>query len=68
MEDVVALPVEDNLLVWHANLRAADGPLAGLPIHAILAFPHTYPTDGPKIRLYHPLPHPNVAAHMALPE
>ena len=82
--DTVAFPLDDNLFVWHANLRlrrpeedsveapapaAAAGRLVarlvGIPIHAILIFPDTYPTDGPEIRVFHSLPHPNVSPHLA---
>jgi len=75
--DVAACPLENNLFVWHANLRqpesevaTAKGPwgLAGVPIHAVLIFPPTYPSEGPEVRLFHPLPHPNVSAHFAPPE
>ncbi|KAL4434269.1 hypothetical protein ABPG75_000710 [Micractinium tetrahymenae] len=38
--------------------------LAGVPVHAVLVFPETYPTDGPEVRLFHALPHPNVYAHL----
>ncbi|GAB4817332.1 hypothetical protein N2152v2_004378 [Parachlorella kessleri] len=65
MEDAVALPLEDNLFVWHANVRTSDGPLADVPLHFVLLFPDNYPTQGPEIRLFHPLPHPNIAAHTA---
>jgi ubiquitin-protein ligase len=66
--DAAAMPLEDDLTVWHANLRAPDGPLAGAAIHALMLFPDTYPTEPPEIRLFQALPHPNVRAHPALPE
>ena len=60
--DAVARPLDDNLFVWHANMVAR---LAGVPIHAVFVFPETYPTDGPEIRVFHALPHPNVSPHLA---
>ncbi len=77
--DAVARPLDSNLFVWHANLRVPEGaveevvgspaeagqPLSGVALHAVLVFPETYPTDGPEVRLFHALPHPNVYPHLA---
>lgn len=53
----------------HATERAAVAVaaqhLAGVPLHAVMVFPETYPTDGPEVRLFHALPHPNVYPHLA---
>ncbi|GAB4817481.1 hypothetical protein N2152v2_004527 [Parachlorella kessleri] len=65
LEDAVALPLEDNLFLWHGNVRSPEGPLADLPLHLLLIFPSSYPTQGPEIRLFHALPHPNIAAQPA---
>ncbi len=46
-------------------VRTSDGPLADVPLHFVLLFPDNYPTQGPEIRLFHALPHPNIAAHTA---
>lgn len=52
-----------------AATRSATLPvtqcLAGVPLHVVLLFPETYPTDGPEVRLFHALPHPNVFPHLA---
>ncbi|EFN51646.1 hypothetical protein CHLNCDRAFT_54899 [Chlorella variabilis] len=63
--DAAALPTEDDLMVWHANLRTQEGPLAGLALHALLLFSDDYPARGPAIRLFHALPHPNIALHLS---
>jgi len=58
--NVAALPLEDDLYVWHGNVRSEEGSLAGAPIHFILKFPESYPNDPPEIRLLQAVPHPNV--------
>jgi hypothetical protein len=61
---------EDSVLVPAPAAPAAPAGrlvarLAGVPIHAVFIFPDTYPTDGPEIRVFHSLPHPNVLPHLA---
>ncbi|KAL4860149.1 Ubiquitin-conjugating enzyme E2 B [Chlorella vulgaris] len=63
--DAVALPIEANLFCWHANLRCQEGPLAGVVLHCVLEFTDLYPSEGPQIRVFHALPHPNVSARPA---
>jgi ubiquitin-protein ligase len=63
--DAVALPIEANLFCWHANLRCQEGPLAGVVLHCVLDFTDLYPSEGPQIRVFHALPHPNVSARPA---
>lgn len=41
-------------------VRSSDGALGGVPIHFVLLFPSTYPAEPPQVRLFQPVPHPNV--------
>jgi ubiquitin-protein ligase len=51
-------------LLWpRFAVRTSEGPLADVPLHILLLFPEDFPTHGPVVRLYHALPHPNVAPH-----
>lgn len=60
LPDVVAQPLEDDLFVWHGNVRSSEGAMHGQPIHFILAFPHTYPAEPPEVRLFQAVPHANL--------
>jgi len=60
LRDVAAVPMSDNIFLWHGNVRSSDGCLGGLPIHFALSFPKNYPASPPECRLFSPVPHPNV--------
>lgn len=60
LENVVALPLNDNLYIWHGNVRCIEGELDGLVVHFVLNFPSSYPAAGPECELLSPVPHPNV--------
>eukprot|EP00931_Biecheleriopsis_adriatica_P009031 TRINITY_DN110144_c0_g1_i1.p1 TRINITY_DN110144_c0_g1~~TRINITY_DN110144_c0_g1_i1.p1 ORF type:complete len:962 (+),score=202.17 TRINITY_DN110144_c0_g1_i1:39-2888(+) len=48
-ELVSALPLENNLFEWHANLRPSSGPLAGIVFHVRITFPRNYPDSPPNL-------------------
>jgi stress response protein SCP2/ubiquitin-protein ligase len=60
LQDVAAAPLEDNLLVWHVNLRAPGAILGGAVFHLVIEFSENYPAVAPQVNLCTPLPHPNV--------
>jgi len=58
---VSALPVEDNMFIWHCNLKGPEGtPYAGAIFHIQLTFPPSYPSTPPSATIFTPLPHPHV--------
>lgn len=57
---VSAVPLENNLLEWHANLRPSSGLYTGYVIHLIMNFPQEYPTKPPNIKILTKIPHPNI--------
>uniref|UniRef100_A0A0G4H247 UBC core domain-containing protein n=1 Tax=Chromera velia CCMP2878 TaxID=1169474 RepID=A0A0G4H247_9ALVE len=57
---ISAAPLDDNLQVWHANLKGTSGPYEGLVLHLELVFPDSYPANPPKISLFTSIDHPNV--------
>eukprot|EP00930_Biecheleria_cincta_P025422 TRINITY_DN18106_c0_g2_i1.p1 TRINITY_DN18106_c0_g2~~TRINITY_DN18106_c0_g2_i1.p1 ORF type:complete len:885 (-),score=179.75 TRINITY_DN18106_c0_g2_i1:871-3447(-) len=57
---IAAAPLDEDLQVWHFNLRGARGELSGLLVHGVLRFPPRYPIEPPELRLCTPAPHPNV--------
>jgi len=48
-ELVSALPLDDNIFEWHANLRPNSGPLAGVVFHVRIIFPQNYPDVPPNL-------------------
>jgi ubiquitin-protein ligase len=67
LPDVLALPLNDNLYLWHGNVRSAEGCLDGVNVHFVLQFPSDYPAHAPEVRLFSPVPHPNVH-HWPVPD
>ena len=58
---VSARPMDDDLFVWHANIRGPEGtPYEGGVFHLELKIPQTYPHEPPVVELLVDLPHPNV--------
>ncbi len=58
---VSARPLSSSLFTWHGNLRGPEGtPFESGVFHLELVFPQNYPCSPPTIRLFTPLPHPNV--------
>lgn len=58
---ISALPLEDNLMVWHCNLKGHEStPFAGGIFHLILEFPENYPENPPSLQLCTTIPHSNV--------
>jgi ubiquitin-protein ligase len=55
-----ALPIDGNLLEWHANLAPPPGTSEYLVLHILLEFPSDYPSSPPVVSLATPIPHPNV--------
>lgn len=44
-----AMPLEDNLMVWHCTTIVPEGnPYAGTPLHWVMEFDHDYPNKAPK--------------------
>ena len=75
LPNIVASPVNDNMLEWHANctihsffnlirlVRSHDGELKGVDFHMILKFTNDYPLEPPKVFLCTHIPHTNVFEH-----
>lgn len=58
---VSARPLSSSLYIWHGNLRGPEGTsFEGGVFHIELTFPTDYPVSPPSIRLFTPIPHPNV--------
>lgn len=57
---ISAVPTDDNLFEWHANIKPHDGVYSGVFFHLILTFPDDYPNKPPNVRICTPLVHPNV--------
>ncbi len=57
---VFAEPLPDDIMTWHVNLVAPDGPYVGLPLHCVLTIPADYPISPPVVNLPVLIPHPNV--------
>lgn len=56
-----ALPVENNIFLWHANLAGPiDTPWEGAILHATLNFNVNYPTHPPTLQLSTRISHNNV--------
>lgn len=70
-----ATPLDEDVLVWHANgelmsprlyhlirslVTAKDGEFKGTTFHLHLHFTEEYPSVPPKVDLCTPLPHPNI--------
>ncbi len=61
---VTARPQNDNMYIWHANLRGPDGtPYEGGVFHLVMVFPTKYPHEPPTITLSTPIPHPCVVGN-----
>ena len=62
LPDVVAEPLEDNLFVWHGNLRGpAQSPFEGGIFHFSITFPADYPAHSPQVQVFSDIPgHPFV--------
>lgn len=62
---VTARPQNDNMYIWHANLRGPENtPYEGGVFHLIMNFPTNYPHQPPTISLSTPIPHPCVQGSM----
>jgi ubiquitin-protein ligase len=58
---VTARPLENNIFIWHANIRGPEGTLyEGGVFHLELKFPLSYPHHPPTITIFNKIPHPNV--------
>ncbi|KNC50114.1 ubiquitin carrier protein [Thecamonas trahens ATCC 50062] len=57
---ISAAPLESDMLVWHGNVVAADGPYAGIVLHLVLSFSTDFPASPPRINLATYVLHPNV--------
>jgi len=58
---VSARPLSNSIYTWHGNLRGPEGtPFEGGVFHIEIVFPMNYPIDPPAIKLFTPVPHPNV--------
>jgi ubiquitin-protein ligase len=61
MPFITAAPMEENLFVWHGNLKGTeDNPYKGMIVHFEIRLPHNYPMSPPTISILTPLKHPNV--------
>ena len=50
LPNVVAVPEESNLFVWHANVRAdEDSALTSATFHLTIHFPEVYPSQPPEV-------------------
>ncbi len=59
---VSACPLDDNMYVWHGNIKAPKGTVyEGGVFHIELTFPQDYPVSPPTVTLFAcQLDHPNV--------
>lgn len=58
---VTAQPLDNNLFIWHANIRGPEKTLyEGGIFHLIIEIPESYPHSPPTITIPSPIPHPNV--------
>lgn len=58
---VSARPLSSNLFCWHGNLRGPEGTsFKGGVFHIEINFPQDYPVSPPTVKLFTPIPHPNV--------
>lgn len=58
---VNALPLENDMFTWHANLLGSSATIyGGLIFHMILEFPITYPHRPPKVKMCTFIDHPNI--------
>uniref|UniRef100_A0A6B2KY89 UBC core domain-containing protein n=1 Tax=Arcella intermedia TaxID=1963864 RepID=A0A6B2KY89_9EUKA len=56
-----AVPQNDNIFIWHANLRGSVGtPYENIIFHLTLEFNDHYPISPPQVKLCTYLYHPNV--------
>jgi len=47
---ISALPLKDNLMIWHANITGPEGsPYDGVVLHLEIKFPNDYPNNPPDI-------------------
>jgi ubiquitin-protein ligase len=47
---ISALPLKDNLMIWHANVTGPEGsPYEGAILHLEIKFPKDYPNSAPSI-------------------
>lgn len=61
MVGVTARPLSNSLYQWHGNLRGPEGtPYEGGVFHIEIMFPMDYPVSPPTVKLFTPIPHPNV--------
>eukprot|EP00831_Metopus_contortus_P031985 TRINITY_DN25959_c0_g1_i1.p1 TRINITY_DN25959_c0_g1~~TRINITY_DN25959_c0_g1_i1.p1 ORF type:complete len:1431 (-),score=259.64 TRINITY_DN25959_c0_g1_i1:38-4204(-) len=61
---VTARPQNDNMYIWHANLRGPEGtPYEGGVFHLVMTFPTNYPHSPPTVVLSTPIPHPCVSGN-----
>lgn len=58
--NVSAMPLEDDLFTWHANLLGPkDSLYEGSVYHIEISIPESYPMTAPKINFMTPIHHPN---------
>lgn len=58
---VSARPLSSSLYIWHANIRGPEGTnFEGGVFHLEINFPMDYPCSPPTLKLFTPIPHPNV--------
>jgi ubiquitin-protein ligase len=47
---ISAMPLNDNLMKWHANITGPEGsPYEGAILHLEINYPKDYPNQGPEI-------------------
>lgn len=64
---VSARPLSNSLYTWHANIRGPEGTaFEGGVFHCEIVFPQDYPVSPPTIRLFTPVPHPNVLGETSI--
>lgn len=58
---VTAMPLETNMMEWHANITGPLGtPYENVVFHLVLKFPSSYPRKPPTVRICTRILHPNV--------
>ena len=58
---VSASPLPNDMFTWHGNIRGPVGTKWEKGVfHFEMNIPHDYPCSPPELKLFSPIPHPNV--------
>jgi len=54
VENIVAKPLDENILEWHYVIRGTEDPYSGGYYHGVLRFPAEYPLRPPSVLMFTP--------------